>query len=152
MTEKQAIERIDNRLDMTEDDEIVISLLYQKIDVLEDRIKELGTALIDEDYKHRQEIEKYKLLFAQSTAERVVTSLEDSAKSKEDLEMLYKGCQIELKKKDAVIDEMAEYIAGLDIEEDICVKTGRLDECDSMNYGECENCIKEYFKKKVQKP
>ena len=57
----------------------------------------------------------------------------------------------EIEKQDKIIDEMAKYIAGLEIEEDICVKTGRLDECDSMAYGECENCIKEYFKKKVQK-
>ena len=53
-------------------------------------------------------------------------------------------------KNRTVINEMAKYIAGLDIEEDICVKTGRLGECDSMAYGECENCIKEYFKKKVE--
>lgn len=54
-------------------------------------------------------------------------------------------------KKDKIIDLMAEYIASLDIEEDICVKTGKdLNKCDSMALGECENCIKQYFKSKVE--
>ena len=55
-------------------------------------------------------------------------------------------------KKDKIIDFMAEYIASLDIEEDICVKTGKdLNKCDSMALGECENCIKQYFKSKAEK-
>lgn len=57
--------------------------------------------------------------------------------------------QAEIEKKDKVIDEMAKYIASLDIEEDICVNTGRLGECDSMAFGECENCLKQYFENKV---
>lgn len=57
----------------------------------------------------------------------------------------------ELEKKDKQIDLMASYIASLDIEEDICVKTGRLNECDSMALGECENCIKQYFAKLAKK-
>lgn len=60
--------------------------------------------------------------------------------------------QEENKKKDKIIDLMAEYIASLDIEEDICVKTGKdLNKCDSMALGECENCIKQYFKSKEEK-
>lgn len=101
--------------------------------------------------KQQAEIEEYKEMYAVSVADRVNSAFEQKYKNDEDLEMLYKGCQIELEEKDKITDEMAKYIAGLDIEEDICVKTGKLGECDSMAYGECENCIKEYFKKKVQK-
>lgn len=55
----------------------------------------------------------------------------------------------ELKKKDKMIDEMATYIATLDIEEDICEKT-KNKHCDKMNFGECEDCIKQYFERKVE--
>lgn len=57
--------------------------------------------------------------------------------------------QAELEKKGKIIDEMAGYIATLDIEEDICSKTEN-EHCDKMNFGECEDCIKEYFKNKVE--
>ena len=56
-----------------------------------------------------------------------------------------------IREKDKQIDLMAEYIAGLDIEEDICEKTGRLNKCDSMTFGECEECIKQYFETKAKK-
>lgn len=53
---------------------------------------------------------------------------------------------IQLKKQ---INLMAEYIATLDIEEDIC-KNIKNDNCDKMNFGECEYCIKQYFERKVK--
>ena len=53
-----------------------------------------------------------------------------------------------LEKNDKIIDEMATYIATLDIEEDICEKT-KNEHCDKMNFGECEDCIKQYFENKV---
>ena len=53
-----------------------------------------------------------------------------------------------IEKKDKIIDEMAGYIATLDIEEDICSKTEN-EHCDKMNFGECEDCIKQYFESKV---
>ncbi len=55
----------------------------------------------------------------------------------------------EIEKKNEIIDEMAGYIATLDIEEDICSKT-KNEHCDKMNFGECEDCIKQYFKEKVE--
>lgn len=51
--------------------------------------------------------------------------------------------------KEQVIDLMAEYIATLDIEEDIC-KNIKKDNCDKMNFGECEHCIKQYFERKSE--
>lgn len=62
---------------------------------------------------------------------------------------LIQQIQEENKQKDKIIDEMAEYIVTLDIEEDICSKTEN-EHCDKMNFGECEDCIKQYFEKKVQ--
>lgn len=44
---------------------------------------------------------------------------------------------------------MCEYIASLDNEEDICLKTEKVN-CDKMSYGECEECIKHYFEKQVE--
>lgn len=58
--------------------------------------------------------------------------------------------QAEIEKKDKIIDEMATYIATLDIEEDICVKVGKENGCDQMAYGECEECIKKYFERKAK--
>ena len=56
--------------------------------------------------------------------------------------------QEEIKKKDKIINKTVEYIATLDIE-DICSKTGN-EHCDKMNFGECEDCIKQYFENKVE--
>ena len=57
-----------------------------------------------------------------------------------------------IRKQEKQIDLMVEFIAILDIEEDICVKTGKdLNKCDCMTLGKCENCIKQYFKSKVEK-
>lgn len=61
---------------------------------------------------------------------------------------MFKKEQKENEKKDKIIDLMAEYIARGDIEEDICIE--KLDECDSMALGECENCIKQYFERKSE--
>lgn len=57
--------------------------------------------------------------------------------------------EVAIENKEKIIDEMAGYIATLDIEEDICSKTEN-EHCDKMNFGECEDCIKEYFKNKVE--
>lgn len=51
-----------------------------------------------------------------------------------------------INKQQTAMYAMASFIASQDIEADICENTGRLGECDSMAYGECENCIISYFK------
>ena len=56
----------------------------------------------------------------------------------------------EIIKQARIIDLMAEYIATLDIEEDICSKIEN-QHCDKMNFGECEDCIKQYFESKAEK-
>ena len=77
-----------------------------------------------------KEIEKYKYLYEKALDDVVSSNKEN----------------IELKKQ---IDLMAEYIATLDIEEDIC-KNIKNDNCDKMNFGECEYCIKQYFENKAK--
>lgn len=58
----------------------------------------------------------------------------------------YKGM---LQKQNRVINAMCEYIASLDNEETICCNTKRYGNCDQMNFGECEQCIREYFEGKA---
>lgn len=54
-----------------------------------------------------------------------------------------------IEKKDKVIDLMAKYIANID-NEDICFEIENK-HCDkNMDYGECEDCIKQYFERKVE--
>ena len=60
------------------------------------------------------EIEKFKQVLARNIARNVTSSMKESAKSKEDLEMLNAGWQIELEKKDKIIDLMAEEINETD--------------------------------------
>ncbi len=51
-----------------------------------------------------------------------------------------------IEKKDKVIDLMAKYIADID-NEDICFEIENK-YCDkNMDYGECEDCIKQYFER-----
>lgn len=51
-----------------------------------------------------------------------------------------------IEKKDKVIDLMAKYIADID-DEDICFEIENK-YCDkNMDYGECEDCIKQYFER-----
>ena len=53
-----------------------------------------------------------------------------------------------IEKKDKIIDLMAKYIADID-NEDICFEIENK-HCDkNMDYGECEDCIKQYFERKA---
>ena len=66
-------------------------------------IKQKNTELAEKS----AEIEKFKQVLARNIARNVTSSMKESAKSKEDLEMLNAGWQIEIKKKDKIIDLMA---------------------------------------------
>ena len=88
------------------------------------------------------EIEKLKQALARNIAKNFTSIMKESAKSKEDLEMLNAGWQIELEKKDKIIDLMAEYLDG--------------DDTSLANYfykknGKCnKEMIKQYFERKVK--
>lgn len=66
-------------------------------------------------------------------------------KNKDELISLLNDSLKIIKKQSDTINKMAQYIATLDIEEDICVKVGKENGCDQMAYGECEECIIKYF-------
>lgn len=51
----------------------------------------------EENGRLREELEKYQSLLAKSTVDRVVTSIKDNKKTKEDLEMLNEGWKIKVK-------------------------------------------------------
>lgn len=95
------------------------------------------------------EIEKYKKLLADNLARNLNDSIKAKEKADTDIDDLNKGWQVELEKKDKMIDLMAEYISDLDIDEDICKKQSN-NNCDDINREvECKECIKQYFERKV---
>lgn len=55
-----------------------------------------------------------------------------------------------LEKKDQIINAMVEYIANLDIDEDICKKMGIFQDCEIKDVENCKKCIIEYFKNKMR--
>lgn len=96
------------------------------------------------------EIEKYKKLLADNLARNLNDSIKAKEKADTDLDDLNKGWQLELEKKDKMIDLMAEYISDLDIDEDICKKQSD-NNCDDINREvECKECIKQYFERKAK--
>ena len=98
-----------------------------------------------------KEIEKLKQSLARNIANNFTISIKETEKSKEDLEMLDKGWQMELEKKDKQIDLMAEYIfQNVDVEEDIC--NSAYVECTQETAQDitCKNCIKQYFERKSE--
>lgn len=99
----------------------------------------------------RQQAEIDLLKDFKEIAESKVTDLNPIGLARTN-QLLSRQChklQEESEKKDKIIDEMATYIVTLDIEEDICEKT-KNEHCDKMNFGECEDCIKQYFERKVE--
>ena len=56
-----------------------------------------------------------------------------------------------IQKQEKIIDKMAEYINELDIDEDICTKNVINPQLCNEEYSNCKECIKEYFKKEVEK-
>ena len=66
-------------------------------------------------------------------------------KTKDELICLLKDATRIIQKQERTIQNMATYIAGLDIEEDICSKMEKSNECDKFAFGECEKCIINFF-------
>lgn len=56
----------------------------------------------------------------------------------------------ELKEKEQIINAMVEYIANLDIDEDICKKMGIFKDCEIKDVENCKKCIIKYFKNKYK--
>lgn len=136
--EKQAIERL-KKIDETVE-EYDGNLFKKDFDIVLKFI-----------YKQQDKIDILHATLAEHVTRTVCSDIKQSSKHKEDLEMLYKGCQLENEELKETMYKMASFIASQDIECDICEKTGNLDTCDSMAYGECENCIIKYFKHKGER-
>lgn len=74
-------------------------------------------------------------------------------------EQLKKQCEIadernnllvKVNRLESQIDLMAEYIATLDIEEDICMNNKINSEWCNEDYTNCKKCIKQYFERKCE--
>ena len=74
-------------------------------------------------------------------------------------EQLKKQCEIadernnllvKVNRLESQIDLMAEYIATLDIDEDICMNNKINSEWCNEDYTNCKKCIKQYFERKVE--
>lgn len=98
------IEAIKKLLQENKASKEAINTLTNKLEKVVDDNKELG-----------EEVEQYKMLHLKSVASRVCNDLKTSEKHKEDLEMLYAGCQEELKNSIPIsviqnkIDELNDY-------------------------------------------
>ena len=71
------------------------AIIFKYISNLENKIE-----------KQQAEIDKYKEMYAVSVADRVNSAFKQEHKNNEDLEMLYKGCQIELEEKEKYINKL----------------------------------------------
>ena len=136
--EIQAIETMQHWIDYEKDNK-------DKINKAEDLI-DIQQTILNLIKKQQDKIDILHATLAENVTRTVCSDIKQSEKHKEDLEMLYKGCQLENEELKETMYKMASFIASQDIEYDICEKTGKLDTCDSMAYGECENCIINYFK------
>lgn len=58
--------------------------------------------------------------------------------------------ETKLEEKDKIINAMVEYIANLDIDEDICKKMGIFKDCEIKDVEHCKKCIIKYFRKKYK--
>ena len=57
---------------------------------------------------------------------------------------------VKVNRLESQIDLMAEYIATLDIDEDICMNNKINSEWCNEDYTNCKKCIKQYFERKVE--
>lgn len=88
-----------------------------------------------------KEIQDLKQALAINIAKNFTSSMKESAKSKDDLEMLNKGWQIELEKKDKIIYEMIGSFIDMGFGFEYCNNDNRC-------INDCEKCIKQYFERK----
>ena len=109
---------------MTKEQEVIkyietrIKICNENADICDDNdFDEEATYLREESYmletvlnmlkEKDKEIEELKQALARNIAKNFTSSMKESEKSKEDLEMLNRGWQIELERKDKIIDLIA---------------------------------------------
>ena len=121
--QEEAIEKIDKKLDTTENEEITVNLLYKKIDLLEDILKQNSAELAEKS----AEIEKYKSLYNKALDNTIKVDREN----------------IQLKKQ---IDLMAETIRALAIS--LASYEGSYNK-ETINFTGNIKDIEQYFERKV---
>lgn len=96
------------------------------------------------------EIEKLKQALARNIAKNFTSIMKESAKSKEDLEMLNAGWQIELEKKDKIIDLMATFIDAQNTRMLEDEYTSIKNIYTIIGFDKDKEGIKQYFERKVK--
>ena len=92
---------------MTKEQEEAIEYLKESVVIYKNTIPKISQAIetvLNMIKEKDKEIEELKQALARNIAKNFTSSMKESAKSKEDLEMLNKGWQIELEKKDKQIN------------------------------------------------
>lgn len=109
------------------------------------RLFEAIMKIADERDELRETVERQNLeIMAQKQVHDYDVKMIDDVKG--NAVKLYK----ELEERDQIINAMVEYIANLDIDEDICKKMGIFQDCEIKDVENCKKCIIEYFKNKMQ--
>ncbi len=109
------------------------------------RLFEAIMKIADERDELRETVERQNLeIMAQKQVHDYDVKMIDDVKG--NAVKLYK----ELEEKDKIINAMVEYIANLDIDEDICKKMGIFQDCEIKDVENCKKCIIEYFKNKMR--
>ena len=131
---------------MTKEQEEAIGYLKESVLIYKNTIPKISESIetvLNMLKEKDREIERLEQTLARNIARNVTSSMKESAKSKEDLEMLNAGWQIELEKKDKIIDLMAERIEWL------CKSNGiLLDKEHDENFTQDE--VKQYFERKIR--
>ena len=115
------------------------AMTTEQLKILQEDIETAINILKEKDKK----IEELKQTLSTNIVNNFTSSMKEKTKSKEDLKMLDKGWQIELEKKDKIIDLMAERIEWL------CKSNGiLLDKEHNENF--TQEDIKQYFEREVE--
>lgn len=146
MTEKETIDRLNKFKSIKVLYGNTFAMTTEQLKILQEDIETAINILKEKDKK----IEELKQTLSTNIVNNFTSSMKEKTKSKEDLKMLDKGWQIELEKKDKIIDLMAEQIKipepTMKIESfDIKPKTKF-----GMRYLNKEE-VKQYFERKSEK-
>ena len=130
---------------MTKEQEEAIGYLKESVLIYKNTIPKISESIetvLNMLKEKDAEIEKLEQTLAGNIARNVTSSMKESAKSKEDLEMLNAGWQIELEKKDKVIYEMIGSFIDLGFGFEYCNNDDRC-------INDCDKCIYKYFERKA---
>lgn len=131
--------------------------IKEAVEILEEKVfnyrlnKKMG--IVDKmTEKGRKECEALEKVLAElEKKDTIINTMQAEFERLEDLEDNTDMLKMELKKKDKIINEMSNHIATTD--SNLCEYLDMTTKCKyyaGENKKTCDNCIKEYFKKKVE--